>query len=177
MNIRSLRGIGPKIAESAYVDETAVVIGDVTIGDDSSIWPMVVIRGDDQAVVIGNRSNIQDGSVIHVASDNELFPGGIPTIIGDDVVVGHKVLLHACTIGNGCLIGMSSTVLDGAVIEEGSMLGAGSLVPMGKRLESGYLYVGSPVKQVRKLGDKEKYFLEYAANHYVELKNVYLTES
>ncbi len=177
MNIRSLRGIRPKIAESAYVDETAVVIGDVTIGDDSSIWPMVVIRGDDQAVVIGNRSNIQDGSVIHVASDNELFPGGIPTIIGDDVVVGHKVLLHACTIGNGCLIGMSSTVLDGAVIEEGTMLGAGSLVPMGKRLESGYLYVGSPVKQVRKLGDKEKYFLEYAAKHYVELKDIYKAES
>ena len=154
MNIRSLRGTSPKIAESAYIDETAVVIGDVTIGEDSSVWPMVVIRGDDQAVVIGDRSNIQDGSVIHVASDNDLVPGGLPTIVGDDVVVGHKVLLHACTIGNGCLIGMSSTVLDGAVIEDNVMLGAGSLVPMGKRLESGYLYVGSPAKQVRELGEK-----------------------
>jgi carbonic anhydrase/acetyltransferase-like protein (isoleucine patch superfamily) len=176
MNIRSFRGKSPIIDESAYVDETAVLIGDVTVGEDSSIWPMVVIRGDDQAVVIGKRSNIQDGSVIHVASDNELFPGGIPTIIGDDVVVGHKVLLHACTVGDRCLVGMSSTVLDGAVIEEGTILGAGSLVPMGKRLESGYLYVGSPAKQVRKLGDKEKYFLDYAAKHYAELKNDYKAE-
>ena len=176
MTIRSLRGLSPEIAESAYVDESAVVIGDVTIGEDSSIWPMTVLRGDDQAIVIGKRSNIQDGSVIHVASDNELYPGGIPTIIGDDVVVGHKVLLHACTIGNQCLIGMSSTILDGAVIEDGTVLGAGSLVPMGKRLEGGYLYIGSPAKRVRKLGNKEKYFLKYAANHYVELKEAYKAE-
>ena len=174
MNIRSLRGKSPLIAESAYVDETAVVIGDVTIGEDSSIWPMVVIRGDDQAVVIGKRSNIQDGSVIHVASDNELFPGGIPTIVGDDVVVGHKVLLHACTIGNQCLIGMSSTVLDGAVIEDGTMLGAGSLVPMGKCLESGYLYVGSPAKKVRPLTEKELAFLPYSAQNYVKVSGHYL---
>ncbi len=137
MSIRTFRGKTPVIAESAYIDESAVLIGDVTVGEDSSVWPMVVIRGDDQAVVIGARSNIQDGSVIHVASDNELFPGGIPTIVGDDVVVGHKVLLHACSIGSKCLIGMSSTVLDGAVIEDGVVLGAGSLVPMGKRMESG----------------------------------------
>ena len=173
MSIRTFRGKTPVIAKSAYIDETAVLIGDVTVGEDSSVWPMVVIRGDDQAVVIGARSNIQDGSVIHVASDNELLPGGIPTIVGDDVVVGHKVLLHACKIGNRCLIGMSSTVLDGAIIEDDVVLGAGSLVPMGKRLESGYLYVGSPAKRVRKLGEKEEYFLKYAANHYVELKNEY----
>lgn len=177
MNIRSLRGISPKIAASAYIDDSAVIIGDVSIGADSSVWPMVVIRADDQAVVIGQRSNIQDGSVIHVASDNELCRGGIPTIVGDDVVVGHKVLLHACTIGNGCLIGMASTVLDGAVIEDGVVLGAGSLVPMGRRLESGYLYVGAPAKRVRALGEKEKYFLSYAANHYVELKDVYRAET
>ncbi|MBT7950795.1 MAG: gamma carbonic anhydrase family protein [Gammaproteobacteria bacterium] len=176
MSIRKYRDKTPIIAESAYVDESAVVIGDVKIGEDSSIWPMVVIRGDDQAIVIGDRTNIQDGTVIHVASDNELFPGGIPAIVGDDVVVGHKALLHACTIGNRCLIGMSSTVLDGAVIEDDVILGAGSLVAPGKRLESGYLYVGSPAKRVRKLGDKEKYFLKYAAGHYVELKNEYKTE-
>ncbi len=176
MSIRSVLGLTPNIAETAYVDESAVIIGDVTIGEDSSIWPMVVVRGDDQAIVIGSRTNIQDGSVIHVASDNELFPGGIPAIIGDDVVVGHKVLLHACTVGNRCLIGMSSTVLDGAVIEDGVVLGAGSLVPMGKRLEAGYLYIGSPAKRIRKLGDREKYFLEYAAGHYVELKNAYRAE-
>jgi carbonic anhydrase/acetyltransferase-like protein (isoleucine patch superfamily) len=176
MSIRKYRDKTPIIAESAYVDESAVVIGDVRIGEDSSIWPMVVIRGDDQAIVIGDRSNIQDGSVIHVASDNELFPGGIPAIVGDDVVVGHKALLHGCTVGNRCLIGMSSTVLDGAVIEDDVILGAGSLVAPGKRLESGYLYVGSPAKRARKLGDKEKYFLKYAAGHYVELKNEYKTE-
>lgn len=176
MTIRNFNGISPRIAKTAYVDESAVVIGDVTIGEDSSIWPMVVIRGDDQVIVIGERSNIQDGSVIHVASDNEICPGGIPTIVGDDVVVGHKVLLHACSIGNRCLIGMSSTVLDGAVIEDDVVLGAGSLVPMGKRLESGYLYIGSPAKRVRELGDKDKYFIKYGANHYVGLKEIYRSE-
>lgn len=176
MNIRSLRGKTPQIAETVYVDETAVVIGDVKIGDDSSIWPMSVLRGDDQAIVVGARTNIQDGTVIHVASDNKLIPGGLPTIIGDDVVIGHKALLHACKIGNRCLIGMSSTVLDGAVIEDGTVIGAGSLVPMGKHLEGGYLYVGSPVRQVRKLGEQENYFLDYAAGHYAELKDEYMKE-
>jgi carbonic anhydrase/acetyltransferase-like protein (isoleucine patch superfamily) len=173
MNIRTFRDKTPVIAESAYVDEAAVIIGDVTIGNDSSVWPMAVIRGDDQAVVIGERSNIQDGCVIHVASANKLLPDGIPTHIGDDVIVGHKVLLHACTIGKRCLIGMSSTILDGAVIEDNTVLGAGSLVPMGKRLESGYLYLGSPAKRVRKLGENEAYFLDYAAAHYAALKDEY----
>ena len=159
MSIRPFLGKNPIIAASAYVDEMAVVIGDVTIGEDASIWPMVVARGDDQAIVIGDRTNIQDGSVLHIASDNELSPGGIPCLIGNDVTVGHKVMLHAATVGDRCLIGMSSTILDGAVIEDDTMVGAGSLVPMGKRLESGYLYVGVPVKQVRKLGEKEKYFI------------------
>ncbi len=176
MNIRNLGDLKPRIAESAYIDESAVVIGDVTIGEHSSVWPLVVLRGDDQAIVIGDRSNIQDGSVIHGASDNEVYPGGIPAIIGDDVVVGHKVILHACTIGNQCLIGMSSIVLDGAVIEEGTILGAGSLVPIGKRLESGYLYLGSPARRVRELKEKEKYLLKYGANHYVELKEAYKAE-
>lgn len=176
MNIRSLRGKSPQIADSVYVDETAVVIGDVSIAADSSVWPMSVLRGDDQAIVIGERSNIQDGTVIHVASDNELVPGGLPTIIGDDVVIGHKALLHACKIGNRCLIGMSSTLLDGSVVEDNVVIGAGSLVPMGKHLEGGYLYVGSPVKKVRKLGEGENYFLDYAAGHYAALKDEYMNE-
>ena len=158
MSIRPFLGKKPIIAASAYVDEMAVVIGDVTIGEDASIWPVVVARGDDQAIVIGDRTNIQDGSVLHIASDNELSPGGIPCLIGKDVTVGHKVMLHAATEGDRCLIGMSSTILDGAVIEDDTMVGAGSLGPMGKRLASGYLYVGVPVKQVRKLGEKKKYF-------------------
>lgn len=174
MNIRPFKGKTPDIHASAYVDEMAVVIGDVTIGADSSLWPMVVARGDDQAIVIGARSSVQDGTVIHIASDNKLIPGGLPTLIGDDTTVGHKAMLHACTIGNYCLIGMSATILDGAVIEDGTIVGAGSLVPMGKKLEGGYLYVGSPVEQIRKLGDKEKYFLEYAAKHYVDLKNEHI---
>ena len=176
MTIRTFRGKTPEVADSAFIDDTAVIIGDVTIGEDASVWPMVVIRGDDQAVRVGARSNIQDGTVIHVASSTKLTAGGIPTIIGDDVVIGHKALLHACTIGNRCLIGMSSTVLDGAVIEDNVVLGAGSLVPMGKRLESGYLYIGVPAKRVRELGENENYFLDYAANHYVELKDEYKAE-
>lgn len=170
MTVRSFLGKSPHIAESAYVDETAVVIGDVKIAEDASIWPMAVLRGDDQQIIIGARSNIQDGTVIHIASANELTNNGLPTIIGDDVTVGHKAMLHACKIGNNCLIGMSATVLDGAEIGDGAVIGAGALVPMGKKLEGGYLYIGSPVKRARELNDKEKYFLNYAAKHYVELK-------
>ncbi len=171
MTIRRFRNKTPKIAESAYIDESAVIIGDVTIGEDASIWPMVVARGDDQAIIIGKRSNVQDGTVIHIASDTPLTPGGIPCIIGDDVTIGHKALVHACTVGNNCLIGMASTILDGAVIEDHTMVGAGSLVPMGKHLEGGYLYLGVPVKKMRKLSDKEEFFIRYAAEHYVENKN------
>ena len=171
MAIRHFLDKKPVIAESAYVDESAVVIGDVTLGEDVSIWPLVVARGDHQSIIIGDRTNIQDGTVIHIASDNEFSPGGIPTIVGHDVTVGHRVMLHATKIGNNCLIGMSSTLLDGSVIEDDVMIGAGSLVPMGKHLESGYLYVGSPVKQIRKLGEKERFFIEYSAKHYVETKN------
>jgi len=171
MSIRQFLDTTPAVADTAYIDESAVIIGNVTISEDVSIWPMVVARGDDQAIVIGRNSNIQDGSVIHIASDNEFSPGGIPCLVGENVTVGHKVMLHACMIGNNCLIGMSSTILDGAIIEDNVMIGAGSLVPMGKRLESGYLYLGSPVKQIRKLGDKEMFFIEYSWQHYVETKN------
>jgi len=171
MPIRSFLDKTPVIAESAYVDAAAIIIGDVTIGEDASIWPLSVLRGDDQAIVIGERSNIQDGTIIHIASANELNPHGLPTIIGNDVTVGHKAMLHACTVGNNCLIGMSATVLDGAIIGAGAIVGAGSLVPVGKELAGGYLYIGSPVRRARELNDKEKYFLNYAARHYVELKN------
>ena len=174
MTIRRFLDKNPIVAKTAYVDESAVVIGDVTIGEDVSIWPMVVVRGDDQAIIIGDRSNIQDGTVIHIASDNEFSPAGIPCIIGDNVTVGHRVMLHACKIGNKCLIGMSSTILDGAVIEDGVMIGAGSLVPLGKHLESGYLYLGSPVKRIRKLGKRELFFIDYSAKHYIETKNKFI---
>jgi carbonic anhydrase/acetyltransferase-like protein (isoleucine patch superfamily) len=171
MSIRPFKDKVPKIDPDAYVDETALVIGDVTIGEDSSLWPMTVARGDVHSIKIGKRTNIQDACVLHVTHDGEFSPGGFPLTVGDDVTVGHRVTLHACTVGNLCLIGMSSTIMDGAVIGDKVIIGAGSLVPTGKELESGYLYVGSPVKRVRELNEKEVAFLGYSAMHYAHLKN------
>ena len=148
MTIRKYKDISPDIHATAYIDESAVVIGDVMIGQDSSVWPMSVIRGDVNSITIGARSNIQDGSILHESHTSEFFPG-YPLVVGDDVTVGHKAILHACTVGNMCLVGMSATVMDGAVLGDYVIVGAGSLVPPGKQLESGYLYVGSPVKRVR----------------------------
>lgn len=174
MTIRSYAGKTPEIAASAYVDESALVIGDVRIGADSSIWPMTVVRGDMHAISIGQCTNIQDASVLHVTHDGKFSPGGFPLVVGDYVTVGHRVTLHACNVGNYCLIGMSATIMDGAVLEDRIIIGAGSLVPTGKVLKGGYLYVGSPVKRVRALNEKELEFLEYSAAHYVKVKNSYL---
>jgi len=174
MTIRSYQNIRPRIGNNAYVDETALVVGDVTIGDDTSLWPMSVARGDVHEIIIGARTNIQDGSVLHVTSDNQFTPGGFSLHIGDDVTVGHGVILHACTIEDLVLVGMGSTVLDGAVIHSRVMIGAGSLVSPGKELESGYLYLGSPAKKIRPLKDKELAYLDFSARHYVELKNRHL---
>ena len=171
MTIRSFNNIQPEIDPSAYVDETALVIGEVKIGADTSIWPMSVLRGDVHSIAIGNRTNIQDACVCHVTHDGKYTPGGFPLVVGDDVTVGHRVTLHACTVGDLCLIGMSATIMDGAVIGSRTIIAAGSLVPTGKNLEGGYLYVGSPVKQVRALTDQELESLEYSANHYVKMKN------
>ena len=173
MTIRKFAGKSPDIAKSAYIDETALVIGDVTIGADSSIWPMTVVRGDVHSITIGKCTNIQDASVLHVTHDGKFSPGGFPLIVGDNVTVGHRVTLHACSVGNDCLIGMSATIMDGSVLGDGLIIGAGALVPTGKELEGGYLYVGSPVRQVRELNEKEREFLDYSARHYVKLKNKY----
>ncbi len=171
MSVRSFDGHIPVLGEGVYVDEQALVAGRVEIGADSSVWPMSVVRGDINSIRIGARTNIQDGSVLHVTHDSEYAPGGQALSIGDEVTVGHKVVLHACTVGDRCLIGMGSVVLDGAVIQSGAMVGAGSLVTPGKELEGGYLYVGSPARRLRELSDREKDFLGYSAAHYVELKN------
>ncbi|HHH35861.1 MAG TPA: gamma carbonic anhydrase family protein [Gammaproteobacteria bacterium] len=171
MSLRSFCGSSPRIAPSAYVDETALVIGDVTIGEDSSLWPMAVARGDVHRITIGARTNIQDGSILHVTQDNAFNPGGFPLNIGDEVTVGHGAILHACTIGDRVLVGMGATVLDGAVIHGHAMIAAGALVPPGKVLDGGYLYVGSPARQVRPLTDKELEYLAFSARHYVALKN------
>jgi carbonic anhydrase/acetyltransferase-like protein (isoleucine patch superfamily) len=173
-SIRTYLGITPKLGANVFIDDAAVVIGDVEIGDDSSIWPCTVIRGDMHKIRIGSRTSIQDGSILHITHASDYNPAGHPLIIGDEVTVGHSVCLHGCTIGNRVLIGIGSTLLDGVVVEDEVVVGAGSLVPPGKRLESGFLYMGSPVKQMRPLKDSERSFFRYSANNYVQLKNTYL---
>jgi carbonic anhydrase/acetyltransferase-like protein (isoleucine patch superfamily) len=173
MPIRSFEQLTPHIHPTAYVDETALVIGDVEIGQDSSIWPMSVVRGDIQSIRIGARTSIQDGTIIHVTHDSRFCPGGQPTVIGNDVTVGHKVILHACTIENFCLIGMGAIIMDKAVVQSRVTIGAGSVVPPGKVLESGFLYVGSPIRPVRPLTERELEFLEYSAQNYRRLKDRY----
>lgn len=174
MSIRAFDNITPTIGENVYIDEQSAVIGDVVIGNNSSIWPFTSVRGDVNKIRIGERCNIQDNSTIHVSHDSEHQPGGVPTIIGDDVTVGHQVILHACTIGNRCLIGMGSVIMDKVIIEDEVIVGAGSLVTQDRTLESGYLYIGRPAKRLRELSTEEKEYLSYSAQHYVRLKNMYL---
>lgn len=173
MSVRAYCGTQPTVHASAYVDPQAVVIGDVVIGEDSSLWPMAVARGDVNYIRIGARSNIQDGTVLHVTHAHGEVPGGHPLLIGDEVTVGHNVTLHGCTVGDKCLIGMGSIVLDGAVLESYSLLGAGSLVPPGKTLEGGYLWMGSPARRVRLLTEAERARFSYSAEHYCRLKATY----
>jgi len=172
--LRPYKDLFPQPGQRVMVDPSSVVVGDVIMGDDVSIWPLVAIRGDVNQVRIGARTNVQDGSVLHVTHKSASNPQGFPLIIGEDVTVGHKAMLHGCTIGDRVLIGMGSILLDGVIVEEEVMIGAGSLVPPGKRLESGYLYLGSPVRQIRPLNDNEKEGLRYSANNYVAWKDDYL---
>jgi len=165
------------MGQRVMVDATSVVIGDVRVADDVGIWPLVAIRGDVNYVQIGARSNIQDGSVLHVTHKASYNPEGNPLIIGEDVTVGHKVMLHGCTVGNRVLVGMGSILLDGVVVEDDVMIGAGSLVPQNKRLASGFLYLGSPVKQIRPLTEAEIAGLKYSANNYVKWKDDYLDQA
>ena len=175
-NIRSFRGQHPQLDASVWVDPSAVIIGDVKIGADCSVWPTAVIRGDMHSIRIGEKCSIQDGSVVHITHASPFNKGGFPLNMGDEVTVGHKVILHGCTIGSRILIGMGSIVMDGACVEDEVIIGAGSVVPPGKQLASGYLYVGSPVKQVRPLTDKERGLFSYMAANYVKLKDEFLTE-
>jgi len=174
MPVRKFENHAPRIAATAYVDETALVIGDVVIADDVSLWPQVVVRGDVNSIEIGARTNIQDGSVLHVSHDSEFAPGGFALRIGADITVGHRAILHGCIVEDRCLIGMAATVMDGAVVRSGAIVGAGSLVPPGKRLESGGLYRGSPAVRARAVTDAEREMLRYSAAHYVRLKDRYL---
>lgn len=176
MTVRSFKGKKPNIGKRVYLDDNATVIGDVTIGDDVSIWPSVVIRGDVESIRIGNGTNVQDGSVLHVTHYGKFTAKGYPLLIGKSVTIGHRAVVHACTIGDYCLIGIGAIIMDDAVLEDYVMIGAGALVPPGKRLESGYLYVGSPAQQRRPLTESEKQFLEYSAAHYIHLKDEYLQD-
>ena len=173
MPVRPYLDRHPRLGANVYIDPTALVIGDVALGDEVSVWPMTVIRGDVNYIRIGARSNVQDGSVLHVSRPSANNAGGQPLIVGEDVVVGHKVVLHGCTIGNRCLIGIGSIVLDGVVIEDEVMVGAGSVVTPGKRLESGGLYVGSPARRMRDLTRDEIASFERNSSHYVKLKRDY----
>lgn len=173
-NLRAFKGVRPTLGERVYIDPAATVIGKVQLDDDVSIWPGAVLRGDVNSIAIGARSNVQDGSVLHVTHDGQFSPGGIALIVGSDVTVGHRVVLHACTIGNFALIGMGSILLDGVVVEDLCLIGAGSVVSPGKRLTSGGLYVGTPARRVRDLTDSEIAWLKYSAPHYVKLKDEYL---
>ena len=152
----------------------AVVIGDVILAENVSVWPFAVIRGDVNHIRIGKNSNVQDHAMLHVSHKKADKPNGSPLVIGEDVTIGHHVTLHGCTIGNRVLIGINSIVLDDAIIPDDVMIGAGTLIPPGKVLESGYLYVGSPAKKVRPLTEKELAFLPYSAQNYVKVSGHYL---
>jgi len=170
MTLRAFEGIDPYIADDAYVDEAAILIGDVAIGARSSVWPGCVLRGDVNVIRVGARTNIQDGTVVHVAHDGPPNPdGGLPTEIGNDVTIGHRAIVHACRIEDRVLVGMGAIVMDGAVVRHDVIIGAGALVPPGKELESGQLYMGSPARAARALTEDELRLLRYSAEHYVEV--------
>lgn len=165
----------PKLGERVYIDPAATVIGDVVLGDDTSVWPGAVIRGDMHSICVGARTSIQDNTILHVTHASDYNPQGNSLTIGDDVTVGHQACLHGCTVGSRVLVGIGATVLDGTVVEDEVIIGAGALVPPGKRLEKGYLYVGSPCKMARPLKDSELAFFTYSAGNYVKLKDSYLS--
>lgn len=164
----------PAVVERVFIHDSAQVIGDVTIGPDSSVWCNTVLRGDVNRIVIGTGSNIQDFAMGHVSHKSAKKPEGSPLIIGDHVTVGHSVILHGCRIDNECLIGMGSIVMDDVVVEDRVMIGAGSLVSPGKVLKSGHLYVGRPAVAVRELTAEEIAYLRYSAEHYIRVKDNYL---
>ena len=173
--LRPFRDRLPTLGARAYVDPAASVIGDVVLGDDVSVWPFTVVRGDVNFIRVGDRTNLQDGSVIHVSHDGPHAKlGGFATRIGSDVTIGHKAIIHACTIEDAVLIGMGAIVLDGAVVRKHGFVGAGALVPPGKVVGEGELWLGNPAKKARLLSDAEIEALYYSAGHYVRLKDEYL---
>lgn len=176
MTVRTFQGMTPRFGERVFIDNDSVVLGDVELGDDCSVWPMAVIRGDMHRIRVGARTSVQDGSVLHITHASDFNPEGHPLTIGDDVTIGHKALLHGCTVGSRVLVGMGAIVMDGAIVEDEIIIAAGAVVPPGKTLESGYVYAGNPAKPLRALKDSERAFFAYTAGNYVKLKDQYLAE-
>lgn len=166
------------LGKRVYIDPKSLILGDIKLGDDVSVWPMAVIRADVNFITIGNTTNIQDGAILHVTHDGPFTnPGGQPLVIGNGVTIGHQAVLHGCRIDHFCLVGINAIILDSVHIEHHVMVAAGSLVPPGKLLESGFLYMGNPAKKIRTLTNKEWEQLEYSAAHYRRLKDTYLKDS
>lgn len=170
-NIRPYLNTHPQIDQTCYIDDFSVILGDVQLAKNVSVWPFASIRGDVNFIRIGQNSNVQDHAMLHVSHKKTDKPEGSPLIIGEDVTIGHHVTLHGCTIGNRVLIGINTVILDDVIVDDDVMIGAGSLVPPGKHLQSGYLYMGCPVKQIRTLTEKELAFLPYSAQNYVHVMN------
>ena len=176
MAVRSFKGKVPSFGNNCFIDESSVLVGDIECGDEVSVWPLVAARGDVNFIRVGHRTNIQDGTVLHVTRLSKKHPEGFPLVIGEDVTIGHKCMLHGCTLGNRILVGMGAIIMDGAVVEDDVFIGAGCLVPPNKRLESGYLYIGNPAKQARPLTEGEVTFLKQSALNYIETKDEHLAE-
>ena len=170
MSIRSYQGKQPQIDAGVFVDPTAVVIGDVQLAEGVSIWPMAVVRGDMHFIRIGANTSVQDGAVLHITHASKFNPNGFPLQIGAEVTIGHKAILHGCTLGDRILVGMGAIIMDGAIIEDEVIIAAGALVPPGKKLASGYVYAGSPARQLRPLTPEELEFFSYSAANYVALQ-------
>jgi gamma-carbonic anhydrase len=168
VSIITLNGKTPQIDASAFIAPGCRIIGDVTIGPGSSIWYNCVVRAEVNRIVIGARSNIQDGSIVHCDGPMPGVPDGYPTIIGDDVLVGHNVMLHGCVLHDRAFVGLSSTVMNGAVIEGDAMLAAGAMLTQGKRIEARQLWAGSPARFVRDLDDAAVMGMRMGVAHYVE---------
>lgn len=175
-SLRSFQGISPVVGARVLIDPSAVVLGEVSLADDVSIWPQVAIRGDMHSITVGARTSVQDSCVLHITHAGPFNPDGWPLSIGCDVTIGHGAILHGCTVGDRVLVGMGATVMDGAVIENDVVIAAGALVTPGKRLRSGHLYAGSPAREMRELSQREMDYFVYSANNYVQLKDQHIAE-
>jgi len=165
--VLAYKGITPKIAQDAFIAPGAVIIGDVEIGSNSNVWFGCVIRGDVNIIRIGENTNIQDGTIVHVTRDTG------PTNIGSGITIGHNALIHACTLEDNSFVGMAATIMDGVVIKSYAMAAAGALVTPGKTIPSGELWAGNPAKFMREMRQQDKEYIPWSAQHYVELSKDY----